>query len=387
LSKHIVLPEDKTEYACLNDKLKTDTLHSHTVKEFTTDAGDTIINLKIAYRTFGKINEQRDNIILVFHALTGDSNCARYESMDGIVHGWWEGLFANNTGIDLNHYCVICPNHPTSCYGSSGPLDKEVDGKAPLGQDFPDFTVRDLVRTHAELIKWLGVSSVYAVIGGSLGGMIALEWAVMNPLETRKSIVIAAPGASNAQSIAFNHIQKKCFEMDPDFKDGNYYDGKRPMLALSLARQIGMITYRSPEEFTAKFGRSLCDCQNDNSSYYEIQSYLDYQGDKFFNRFDANSYIRLLTILDEHDIGKGRGSIEKAIELIKAEMLFVSIDSDILYPPNEVEKLHESCLKHRIDSTFKCIKSLHGHDSFLIEYDQLTNFVGNFLEHKSSQHA
>lgn len=384
LSKHIVLYAEEKHYSSFREKTRPDTLHHHVLDKFTTEAGDTIVNLKIAYRVFGKANEKRDNIILVFHALTGDSNCAGYQSPDGFVHGWWEGLFSKQ-GIDPDKYCIICPNHPTSCYGSSGPLDKQVGANTPLGQDFPDFSVRDIVNAHGQLIKWLDIKQLHAVIGGSLGGMIALEWAIINPVDTLKSIVIAAPAASNAQSIAFNHIQKKCFEMDPDFKGGNYYNGKRPMLALSLARQIGMITYRSPEEFTKKFGRSLCFCEKETPNYYEIQSYLDYQGEKFFNRFDANSYIKLLTILDEHDVSRDRQSMESALAKIRAQMLFVSIDSDILYPPEDVENLHQMCLEQNIDSHFNCIKSLHGHDSFLIEYDQLTDYVNIFLNNNGNK--
>jgi len=379
MSRRIVLISLTAEPGVFSERIQENVLHKFNIDRFETDGGYEIANLRIAYRVFGRPNASRDNVILIFHALTGDANCAGYETKEGKVSGWWQGLFQDNPGIDLTKYCVICPNHPTSCYGSSGPLDIEIGSTSPLGPDFPDFTTRDIVRAHSKLIKSLEIPTLHAVVGGSLGGMLALEWAIMKPVATKNAIVMAAPGESSAQSIAFNHIQEKCFEVDPDFRDGHYYQNKRPMTALSLARQMAMITYRSPDEFSERFGRKKCFNETIDERTFEIQSYLDHQGKKFIQRFDANSYLKLLHVLNRHNIARNRGSLENGIRQIESKMLFIGIDTDILYTSTEVERLHKRCKELEIDTTYKTIYSLHGHDSFLIEYKQLNNILNKQL--------
>ncbi len=360
-------------------RLATNRLHKCNLGRYTTEAGEEIVNLQVAYRVFGTPSPTRDNLVLVFHALTGDANCAGYDDTDGHNPGWWEGVFSPAAALDLSTTCVICPNHPGSCYGSSGPLDRAVGNTRPIGLDFPELTSRDLALIHRELIRYLGIERLKAVIGGSLGGMAALEWAIECPGLAEKVVVIAAPAKSSAQALAFNHLQKKCFELDPSFKQGRYHDGPRPTLALALARQIGMVTYRNPEEFEGRFGRTLHE-QRKDARTYEIQNYLDYQGSKLVQRFDANSYVKLLSVLDEHDISRNRGSRKQALQRISDKLLCVGIDSDILYTAKEVKELYELARQCGVQAHYGELISIHGHDSFLIEYEQLNQLLTEFLK-------
>ncbi len=366
------------------ERLTPGRLHKHRLDDFELESGDRVVNLTIAYRVFGRPSPERDNVVLVLHALTGDANCAGYEGPLGWTPGWWEPLFRPGAPLDTDRYCVICPNHPSSCYGSSGPLDREVGADAPLGLDFPDFTSRDLARVHRELLRALGLIRPALVIGGSLGGMIALEYAASFPEDARRVAVIAAPSAGSAQSLAFSHIQRKCFELDRHFNNGNYYDGPKPVLALSLARQIGMITYRNGGEFAERFGRRLRE-NADGRAGYEVESYLDYQGDKLMQRFDPNAYLKLLQVLDGHDIARNCGSVEAALQPVRSEMLFVSIDSDILYTPEEVRHLAEQAQAAGVNVHHETLKSIHGHDAFLIEYRQLHAILAAFLDPRTGE--
>ncbi|GAB4294705.1 MAG: homoserine O-acetyltransferase [Myxococcota bacterium] len=362
-----------------NVRFAENTLHKIIFKEFITERGDKIVNLRVAYRVFGKPNEAKNNIVLVFHALTGDANCAGYTKEGVKVEGWWEELFEKEGGVPLDRYCVICPNHPSSCYGSSGPSDFEVGGSAPLGPDFPPLNVRDLARVHYELIRRLGIKRLKCVIGGSLGGMIAIEWAVNFPDAAEKVAVIAAPLANNAQALAYNHVQRRCFDIDPNFKGGRYYGGARPDKALSLARQMGMITFRHPGEFARRFGRNTNYPTIERNKYYKIQSYLEHQGEKLLKRFDANSYIKLLELTDAHDISRGTGDFETPLSRVKSELLFVSVDSDVLYPPAEVEEIYNLARSKGAKARYETITSIHGHDGFLIESVQLNTILKGFL--------
>ncbi len=378
--RNVTFYADATPSSTAATRLAEDTLHKAVFEAFITEAGVRFTNLRVAYRIFGRPNADHSNIVVVFHALTGDANCAGYKSIDGDVKGWWEPLFAPGACLDKRKYCVICANHPGSCYGSSGPVDREVGADEPMGAAFPDLTVRDLARIHHRLVaEYLGFRSLALAIGGSLGGMIALEWAILFPAAAKRVAVLAAPGISNAQALAFNHIQRRLFDLDPAFRGGDYYGGPAPMLGLSLARQIAMITYRSKVEFDTRFGREENPSLESDQSCFQVQSYLDYQGEKLIRRFDANSYIKLLGILDSHDIGMKRGGIESALRLVRSKLLFVSVESDILYEAEEVKQLHDIAGHVGLNVQYGCIESVHGHDGFLIEFDQVNRLIGQFI--------
>lgn len=354
---------------------------------FTTEQGSDIRNFRIAYRVFGTPNEQRDNIILVFHALTGDCNCGGYTDADGYKPGWWGEFFAAGKIFDPQKYCIICPNHPGGCYGSIGPTDNLVGSNSPIGPDFPLFNVRDVASAHHQLLQKLNIHQLHCVIGGSFGGMVVSEFIINFPDMANNAVMIAAPIAHSAQALAMNHIQRKCIENDSNFKEGRYYHGPLPNKGLSLARQIGMITYRNPAEFDNRFGRSTQNLATEKDTYFKIQSYLDYQGQKLLNRFDANSYIKLTYTMDEHDISHGSGEYNQPVQKIKCDLLLIAIDSDILYPPPEMESFKRFCLKNSVKAKYATIKSLHGHDGFLIEHDQLNEIISQFFSNASDQKA
>jgi homoserine O-acetyltransferase len=376
--KLFVLQAERQQTVPWRDRLSTNRLHRFLVNRFVTEGGDALVNLRVAYRVFGKPSHKMDNLVLVYHALTGDANCAGYDATDGRVQGWWEPLFKHGAALDISRWCVICPNHPSSCYGSSGPLDRTIDNTEQLGLRFPSFSPRDLVSVYRRLLEYLGVRRLALVVGGSLGGMLALETAVMLPDLAERVAVIAAPAESSAQSVAFNHIQRRCFDLDRNFKGGAYYGGPQPILALSLARQIAMITYRSPAEMQARFGRALKEQPESEQRHFEVESYLDYQGEKLIRRFDPNSYIKLLKILDAHDIGRNRDGIKSAVGGIRARLLLVGIDTDILYPPEEVRAVYDIALEAGCSAEYRILKTIHGHDGFLIEIEQIDEMLREF---------
>ena len=354
--------------------------HNVVFDRFDSENGDELINYKVGYRVFGQPNAKRDNIILVFHALTGDANCGGYYDNDGYVSGWWDVLFSEKGIFDRRKYCVICPNHPSSCYGSIGPGDMVVGKTKPIGPDFPALTVKDIAKTHYQLMQWLGIEHLYCLIGGSFGGMIVSEFIVNYPQYAKSAVMIAAPIAHNAQALALNHIQRECIENDPNYNQGQYYAESGPNSGLSLARQVGMISYRHSGEFDERFGRTTQYSENEKEKYFQIQSYLEYQGQKLINRFDANSYIKLTRVMDTHDLSHGRESFQNALSHIRCNLLLVAIDSDILYPPEEVRQTAELCQESGVNCQFSLIRSIHGHDGFLIEFEQLNHILDKFFK-------
>jgi homoserine O-acetyltransferase len=358
-------------------RFEQDRLHRCVLPLFETEQGVRIKNLSMSYRVFGAPSPFRDNVVLVLHALTGDTNCAGHESAQGRRDGWWEGLFAPNGALPLDRYCVICANHPGGCYGSSGPMDTPVGGSEPLGPDFPLFTPRDFATAQSMLLHALGIDRLRLCIGGSLGGMVALEMLIMFPKLAEAGAVIAVGPATSAQALAFNHVQRRCFDLDPNYKGGRYYGGPRPSTALSIARQTAMITYRSAEEFDQRFGRALTRVE-DNDRRFEIQRYLEHHGEKLLCRFDAGSYLSLLKTLDAHDVFRGRGDPVHALEAVRARVLFISVSSDFLFPKQDIFRLAEMCRNAGVDVTYREIESIFGHDGFLVETEQLNQYIFDF---------
>ncbi len=377
--RKFLFPVNGTGKTKFGERFRENRRHTVFFDSFLSENGDELINYRLAYRVFGQPNPKRDNIVVVFHALTGDANCGGYYDRDGYVPGWWSTLVEKGAIFDRRDYCVICPNHPSSCYGSVGPGDVVVGGKHPLGPDFPPLTTRDITRMHYRLLQWLNIERIKCAIGGSFGGMVVSELIVNYPELAESGVMIAAPIAHNAQALAFNHIQRKCIENDPHYNGGRYYSGPKPNRGLSLARQVGMITYRNPVEFDGRFGRNTQYPSREREKYFQIQSYLEHQGRKLLNRFDANSYIKLTHVMDSHDLSDGSGDFPTALSKIKSNLLLVAIDSDILYPPEEIEKTAELCRSSGVSCRFALIRSIHGHDGFLIEFDQLDRILVRFL--------
>ena len=352
---------------------------------FVFDSGHSLPTVNVAYETYGRLNTAGDNAILICHALTGDAHAAGFtELSDEILQkipfyahkkpqqpGWWDGLIGPGKALDTDRYFVVCPNILGSCYGTTGPSSAQSRTGKAFGPKFPPVTVRDMVRVQKALIDYLGIKRLTAVIGGSLGGMMTLEWGILFPELARSIIPIAAPAAHSAWAIGFNHLARQAITTDPAWNNGYYT--KQPEKGLSLARQIAMISYRTHPSFQQRFGRLLQDEARDD--FFRVESYLSYQGNKLVKRFDANSMITLTKAMDGHDVGKGRGGVEAALHSIKAKTLSIGIDSDLLYPVNEQKEI----AKMVPQGTYREIRSVNGHDAFLIEYDQLNPMIKEFL--------
>lgn len=328
--------------------------------DFITESGDCIPSPTLAYQTWGELNGDKTNAILICHALTGNADAA----------DWFSGLFDERSFIDLEEHYVICINHPGSCYGSVGPTSVNPETGKIYKADFPELTIRDIVRLEQGLLDELDIQEIELIIGGSMGGMIALEFCVMDD-RIQSACLIATSKSHSAWAIGISEAQRIAIKADRNWNDGYYTDDRFPSDGLTAARSMAMITYRSPQNYDQKFARNW----NIQKNKFEVESYLKYQGEKLVNRFDANSYIILSKAMDTHDIARGRGTAKTVLSRIQIPVLIIGIDSDILYPIKEQIELAELIP----GSTFKEIKSKFGHDGFLIEFKQMNYLISNFL--------
>jgi len=343
------------------------------------EAGGVLPEVTVAYETWGNLNASADNGVLILHALTGDSHIKGERAPGHPTSGWWTDLIGPGAPIDTDEYFVVAPNMLGGCQGTTGPASLSEDGK-PWGPDFPFVTIRDSVSVEALLSDSLGISQWRLVLGGSLGGMRALEWATMFPKRVRKLVPVATTAQTSADQIAWAHTQLAAIHADPKFQGGRYYDsapGEGPTAGLSVARQIAQTTYRSAEEFGQRFGQSAQLEENPwDGGRYAVQSYLEHQGSKFVTRFDANSYKTLTQAFMAHDLGRGRGGVEAALMRIEAETIVVAVDSDRLCLPAESERIAKGIPgKHRLT----LVNSHRGHDGFLLEFGQFGPILKEFL--------
>jgi homoserine O-acetyltransferase len=351
------------------------------------ESGKKLDGVKIAYETWGELKQDGSNALLVLHALTGDSHAFGSATKAHPTAGWWNGVIGPGLAIDTDKFYVVAPNMLGGCQGSTGPTSLDKKGKE-YGPRFPYITIRDQVTAQVELSKQLGIKRWKAIIGGSMGGMQVLEWAIEYPEAMEKIAVLAAPAFSNADQIALNSVQLEAIKADPAFNEGDYYDaaaGNGPYRGLALARRMALLNYRSPEELNVRFERAWQSKVNPfgDGGRFAVESYLDFHGNKFTRRFDANSYLTLVEAMNSHDIARGRGSIKKAIQKIKAEMLLVGIDSDRLFPVPSQEVIEESSPKKLFGNRLFVIKSDYGHDGFLIEAEKVGKLLKRLLSAKS----
>ena len=350
----------------------------------TLDSGQHLSPVEVAYETYGVLNTQADNAILVCHALTGDAHAAgKYAPQDSLP-GWWDALIGSGKAIDTDKYYVICSNVLGGCQGTTGPTSINLKNGLFYGINFPIITIRDMVRVQKALLDHLGVRQTVAIIGGSMGGMQVLEWAVTYPEFTRSVIVMAVSAASTAMQIAFNEIGRRAIRLDPQWMEGRYYPGDGPTEGLSIARAVATITYKSEQTWNERFGRQaqLTGDPFNWDGQFAIESYLAYQGEKLERRFDANSYLYLLRAMDLHNIGRGYsavGSWEEALARVQAKVLLVGINSDLLYPPYQQHELVCGLRRLGKDVSYYELDSPYGHDAFLIEYEKIGREVSNFL--------
>ncbi len=348
---------------------------------FVTEHGDVLPSVEIAYETWGTLNAARDNVVLVLHALTGDAHVAAHGPDD--QPGWWDVLIGPGRAVDTNRYFVVCSNLLGSCYGSTGPRSIDPRTGRRYNLRFPLITVRDIVAAQARLLDRLGIEQLHAVIGGSLGGMQALEWAAMYPERVERAIPIATSGRFSPQGIAYNEVQRRAIMLDPGWKGGEYEDGEGPRQGLAIARMVGMITYQSDELMARRFGRSTEARYTAWPAFktrYDVEGYLHYQGDKLVRRFDANSYLYLTRAMDSHDLGRGRGGYERGLRRIAARVLMVSVSSDILFPPYQARDVAKRLRDLGRDAAYCEIESPNGHDAFLNDAEKLAPAVQEFLE-------
>ena len=342
-----------------------------TCPSLTIESGATLTQVPVAYQTYGSLNAAGDNVLVVCHALTGHA----------ALHDWWGSLLGPGLAFDTSKYLVVCANLLGSCYGTAGPTELNPATGSPWGADFPVVTVRDSVELHKRLVfDGLGAKKVAAVIGGSLGGMQALEWGFTGPAKVGAIVALACNSKHSAWQLAINHVQRQAIYADPHWAAGRYTAASPPAAGLSIARQFAMITYRTQPVYQTKFGRSVTASPSAHhaaqlSPPFEVERYLMYQGAKLLTRFDANSYVRLTQVLDSHDVGRGRGDEKAALAQLQQPTLVMGVDSDVLYPMHEQEELAEMIK----GSVFVRIRSLEGHDGFLLEQQQIGAQIVTFL--------
>ncbi|PAV08061.1 homoserine O-acetyltransferase MetX [Methanosphaera cuniculi] len=346
------------------------------------ETGDILKTPTIAYETYGKLNKEKSNVILICHALTGDAHAAGWHEGDK-KPGWWNIIIGPEKPLDTNKYFIICSNVIGSCKGSTGPSSINPDTGKPYALDFPIITITDMVNAQKKLLDHLGISQLFAVVGGSMGGMQVLQWTINYPDMIRNAIMIASGAYSTPQQIAFNAVERRAITEDPNWNKGNYYDKEKPEQGLSVARMIGHITYLSNESMYEKFGRRLQDKNDfsyDFSNEFQVESYLEYQGASFTKKFDANSYLYMTKALDYYDV-RVNNSLEEAFKNIKSKMLIMSITSDWLYPNDHMEEIVRALRANNVNVSYSKLNSEYGHDAFLIENGQMNYILSNFLSH------
>ncbi len=357
-------------------------------RPFALEGGGVLEEIVVAYETWGTLDATSSNAVLVCHALTGDAHAAGGTAPGQRSEGWWNDLIGAGKVIDTDRYFVVCVNVLGGCQGTTGPASLDPRTGRPYGGSFPMVSMRDIVRTQSVLADRLGVRRWHAVIGGSMGGMQALEWAVMFPHRVGALISIASTAAASALQIGWSQTGRLAVVNDARWNGGDYYDapdGEGPTEGLMLARRIAQIHYRSDQSFEDRFARTPLDRLDSFALWdrFQIESYLDYHGEKLARRFDANSYLVLNKAMDLHDIGRGRGGIEAAAARVTAPTLVVSIDSDMLYTPRQQEQLRDVLVAGGTDVSFEVLHSVHGHDGFLIDFPALGSMMGRFLDEQA----
>ncbi|MFB0524398.1 MAG: homoserine O-acetyltransferase [Phycisphaerae bacterium] len=347
------------------------------------DCGKSLAPIDVAYETYGQLNEAGDNAILICHALSGNAHVAGYNSPNDRKPGWWDNMVGPGKGINTNKYFVICSNLLGGCSGTTGPSSINPATGKPYGLDFPIITIADMVKVQKLLLDKLGLKKLLAVIGGSIGGMQVLQWAISYPGFVQAAMAIATTGHLGAQSIAFDAVGRNAILADANFSDGQYQDKKGPGQGLAIARMIGHITYLSEQGMREKFGRKLRSADQysyDFNSEFAVETYLDYQGQTFVERFDANSYLYITKAADYFDLQKDYGSLTQAFANTKSRFLIISFASDWLYTPAQSRAMVEALAANRKDVSYCCLASPYGHDAFLLEPQVLGRFICCFLQ-------
>jgi len=351
---------------------------------FTFASGQVIPGFTLRYETYGQLNATRDNAVLVCHALSGDHHCAGWHSPEDKKPGWWNNLIGPDKAVDTRRFFVVCANVLGGCQGSTGPSSTNPETGRPYGTSFPFVTIRDMVRSQKLLLDHLGVTELHGVIGGSMGGMLALLFAIKFPTFTRRVLAMATTARESAQAIAFNEVGRQAIMQDPAWNHGDYSRDGGPRVGLAIARMMAHITYVSDASMDRKFGRRKKETAAQDAytfdMQFEVESYLRHQGQSFINRFDANSYLYITRALDQFDLAQTYGSLEAAFAPVKAETLVVGFTSDWLFPPEQNRALTLALLRAGRRASYAELSTDLGHDSFLLESEELYTLVRGFLE-------
>ncbi len=356
--------------------------------EFVLESGKKLGPITLAYETYGKLNEERTNTILLFHALSGDSHAAGRYSEDDKKTGWWDNLVGPGKAFDTEKYFVVCANVIGGCQGSTGPSSINPETGKPYGLLFPIITVRDMVTAQMHLLDHLGIEKVFAAAGGSMGGMQVLRFAVSFPDRIEIAIPIATSARSSPQGMGFSEVGRRAVMSDPNFNGGDYYGGEIPRNGLALARMVGHITYLSDKSMQEKFGRKLRNKEKLSFEFdveFEVQSYLRYKGDTFVDRFDPNSYLYITKAIDYFDLTVETGSLAKTFEKVKASHLVISFSADWLYPSYQSKEIVRALMLNGVDVTYCEIDSDYGHDAFLLDEGEISVVIKNYLDNNAKK--
>jgi homoserine O-acetyltransferase len=337
--------------------------------------------ITVAYETYGQLNPERDNAILICHALSGDAHVAGYHSPDERKPGWWDIVVGPGKPIDTDRFFVICSNAVGGCRGSTGPGSVDPDTGRPYALDFPRVQVADMVRVQHDLVRdHLGIDRLLNVIGGSMGGMQVLQWAIDYPDMVVSAVPVASSARLSPQAIAFDVVGRHAIYADPNWRGGRYYGGDPPRAGLSVARMVGHITYLSDRSMHEKFGRQRRgELETAGYPMFEVESYLKYKGDSFVDRFDPNSYLYITLAIDDFDLHQEYGSLLKAFENVRAEFLVVSFTGDWLFPTYQSKEIVCALQANGVTASFCEIHSDYGHDAFLVENPPMAQVLGDFL--------
>lgn len=351
------------------------------------EGGGRLKELQVAYESYGSLSRDKSNVVFICHALSGDAHVAGYHTLEDKHPGWWDEMVGPGKGIDTKAYHVICANILGGCKGTTGPGALNPDTGAPYGSLFPAITIRDIVRVHHLLLQHLGIQHLHAVVGGSFGGMQVLEWSILFPDFVSNCICIASAASLSAQALAFDIVGREVITSDPAWAGGDFYGtGRLPSDGLAAARMIGHITYLSPEIMNAKFGRRKRSrpSQDRFQTLFEVESYLQHQGEKFVERFDSNSYLHITHAMDAYDLAEQYGDLPSAFRKVHARFLVVALSSDWLFPPEQSLEIANSLAQAGKRVSYILIKAPTGHDAFLVDIGHLSQAIHAFLGTESA---
>ncbi|MGW8288721.1 MAG: homoserine O-acetyltransferase MetX [Candidatus Bathyarchaeia archaeon] len=349
------------------------------------DSGEKLGPVTLTYETYGELNAERSNAVLVLHALSGDAHAAGFHKGDA-TPGWWDNLVGSNKGLDTDKYFVICSNVIGGCKGSTGPSSINPKTGKPYSTDFPIISIGDMVNAQRHLINHLGIDKLLAVIGGSMGGMQVMQWMASYPEMIQAAIPIATTMKHTPQQIAFNEVGRQAIMADPNWRKGSYYGNGVPARGLAVARMIGHITYMSDTSMAKKFGRRIRANKKTFkfSADFEVEGYLRYRGDTFVKRFDANSYLYITEAIDHFNLLNGN-RLSEVFRGLKAKVLVLAFKSDWLYPPYQSQEIVRACKLAGVDASYCELNSTYGHDAFLLEIEQETKLIKHFLKYVSEK--